>query len=155
MRIILLTNGDYAVVDDCDYEYLTRWQWSRHEAGYAVSGCAKYRRYMHREVAKRNGQDVSQTIDHRDGDKLNNQRHNLRPATYSQNCISRPRNANNKSGYKGVCWDRRWNKWRASIVVNRRQIGCGYFPNAIEAARAYNHAALLHFGEFAYLNPGV
>jgi hypothetical protein len=55
------------------------------------------------------------------------------------------------SKFKGVCWDTR-GKWRARITQSKKNKHLGYFTDEIEAAKAYNKAALKHFGEFAYLN---
>lgn len=60
---------------------------------------------------------------------------------------------NNKSGYRGVYWHLRSIKWVARIKVDGRQVHLGCFDDPVEAARAYNRAALEAFGEFAWLNP--
>lgn len=66
------------------------------------------RRYLHHIIAKRMGLDFPDEIDHKDGNPLNNQRDNLRPATHSQNMANSK--SNNTSGYKGVSWDERRQK---------------------------------------------
>ena len=45
----------------------------------------------------------------------------------------------NKSGYKGVHFHKRDNKWHSIIVINRKTINLGYFKTALEAAKAYNN----------------
>lgn len=90
--------------------------------------------------------------DHIDGDGLNNQDDNLRLATSSQQCQNRHIANNNTSGYKGVSWHVRMQKWGASIGINRKRKHIGYFSTAEEAALAYNRAAVQLFGEFAKLN---
>jgi len=90
-------------------------------------------------------------VDHKNGNGLDNRRSNLRLATNSQNGANRRKLSPKTSAYKGV--HRRENgKWRASIRVNKRLLHLGTFENEIDAAAAYNKAALLHFGEFAWLN---
>lgn len=90
--------------------------------------------------------------DHKDYNKHNNLRSNLRLATRSQNMANRPAPKQNSSGYKGVRWHNRRSKWQARITVNYKEIHLGYFDNIEEAAVAYNNAAMKFFGEFAYLN---
>ena len=91
-------------------------------------------------------------VDHIDGDGLNNRRSNLRPATPSQNNANRRKSRQNTSGFKGVSYYHRTSRWRAYVGVDGKAIHLGYFDTAIDAARAYDAAALEHFGEFARIN---
>jgi len=104
--------------------------------------------HMHREVARRMGLDLSNEIDHINGDKLDNRRENLRSATRSQNKMNSGKPKNNTSGYKGVCWYKRGNKWRAQIGINGKLKHLGYFEDKEEAAKAYKKAAEKYHGEF-------
>jgi len=88
--------------------------------------------------------------DHIDGNSFDNRRINLRPATSSQNSQNRSKQTNNTSGYKGVM--KSGKKWMARIGVDRKYFVLGYFKNIINAAIAYDQAALKHHGEFARLN---
>lgn len=90
--------------------------------------------------------------DHKDRDIHNNQKENLRLATYQQSAANRSVQKNNKSGYKGVSWNSSRKKWYAFIVVDDRSIYLGSFCNPKNAAFAYNEAAVKYFGEFAVLN---
>lgn len=89
------------------------------------------------------------TIDHIDGDGLNNRWDNLREATQAQNCWNRRRHANNTTGYKGVSYHKRSKSYRASICVEGEKIELRGFATAKEAHRAYLKLAREHFGEFA------
>jgi hypothetical protein len=161
MKLIPLTRGREAMVDDCDYEYLMQWKWLYHSngrpTGYAIraeysAGQQRIVR-LHRVVAARHGLvTAGEQIDHIDGDGLNNCRENLRLATNRQNAGNQRRQRNNTSGFKGVYWAKREGKWRARIGEGGRH-HLGYFDDSLEAARAYNEAALKHYGEFACLNP--
>lgn len=62
------------------------------------------------------------------------------------------RRSDNKSGYMGVCWNKHAKKRMASIRNGGRRIHLGYYNKAIEAAKAYNLAAILYHREFAKLN---
>ncbi len=90
-------------------------------------------------------------IDHIDRNPLNNQKSNLRICTVSQNGCNRGKNKNNTSGYKGV-YLKPNGKWNAVIGTNGQYINLGTFSEKVDAARAYNDAALLYHGEFSYLN---
>lgn len=94
-------------------------------------------------------------IDHINGDKLDNRRHNLRLATRSQNEQNkRKRRANTTSKYKGVVKikNRKAKCWRVTLTIDGYNKHIGTFYSEKEAAIAYNQAAYAHFGEFALLN---
>lgn len=90
-------------------------------------------------------------IDHIDGNGLNNRIENLRSCSHSQNMRNRVGTKNSKSIYKGVSCNR--NRWRARIKIEGKEKHLGTFDTEIEAAQAYNIAALEAFGKFAYVNP--
>lgn len=91
-------------------------------------------------------------IDHIDGDTKNNRIENLRGCTKSQNGMNRPKQINNKTGFKGVSWQKSAKKYTAQITVKGKKKYLGSFSCKYDAAKAYNKAALQYFGEFAYLN---
>lgn len=93
--------------------------------------------------------------DHKDRDKFNNQKDNLRLTTHSQNNANKGKRQDKiySSQYKGVnCLKDKRYGYKASIRVRGRGIHLGYFYTEIEAAEAYNQAALKYFKEFAVLN---
>ena len=91
-------------------------------------------------------------IDHIDRDKANNNIENLREVTLQQNNMNRKSHKNTSSIYKGVSWDKRYQKWKSQIEINGKSIHLGYFKSETEAAIAYNRAAIELFGEYAKLN---
>jgi hypothetical protein len=148
--MIPLDKGKFAIVDEADVPLVLSgkgWSATQHRPGrtwYAKrSGGAS----MHVLIAGYKG------VDHANRNGLDNRRINLRPATPSQNAANCSPSRRNKSGYKGVWWDRSARKWVASIGVNGRVIRLGAFGDPVEAARAYNRAAAEAFGEYAWLNP--
>jgi hypothetical protein len=106
---------------------------------------------MHREVLGL-ADDDPRDVDHEDGDKLNNQEYNLRPATRSQNMANVGKRSGGSSKYKGVSWRESRQRWRARIKVGYQEIPCGHFAEERDAALAYDEAAEHHFGEFALTN---
>lgn len=86
-------------------------------------------------------------LDHRDRDKLNNRKSNLRVCTRSQNQMNSVRN--NSSGVKGVCWHKHVRKWVATITVNYKNIHLGYFNDLVVANKARQNAELKYHGEYA------
>jgi hypothetical protein len=159
MRLIPLSQGKFAMVDDIDYDNVMRFKWYASidnktfyaRRNFRIPGTKKQKHEsMHKFIL---GSDpLGRMIDHIDGDGLNNQRCNLRFATKAENC----RNARPASGkysrYKGVCFNRLEGKYVSAIMVNRRSIFLGYFDSEVSAALAYNDAAILYHGEFAFIN---
>lgn len=140
------------MVDDEDYEYLNQFYWFVDSYGSVSSKLGgKGRRGMLLARLLLNPPDNLE-IDHIDGNRLNNQKSNLRLATSSQNKINRGPRIDNKSGYKGVSWHSQRKKWTARIMINGNNKHLGLFENLVEAARSYNVAALEYYGPFAWLN---
>lgn len=153
MKQISLTRGKAALVDDADFEWFNQWKWCYAPVGYAIraEGKGKERKiiYMHRHIMDF----PSAKVDHRDRNKLNNQRSNLRACTHSQNLVNSKIPTHNTSGYKGVGYCKRIDKWRAYLTdKNSRHLHIGYFNAAEDAATAYNIVAYQTHGEFAYMN---
>lgn len=152
MKTIPLTNGGEAMVDDSDFQELSRYKWRRNDHGYAVrqTWCSgkNIKVRMQRQIMKA---PPGIEVDHRDEVRLNNQRYNLRLATHAQNLCNRGKNRNNTSGFKGAFLHKPSGKFLAQICVNRRRIYLGYFPTAEEAHAAYAVAASQYHGEFAKL----
>lgn len=157
MKEIPLTKGYVALVDDDDYPALSavKWRVLRTKGGrfYAIRNGT---RLPGKRPRKRPVIAMHQVVagykypDHIDGNGLNNQRRNLRPANCSQNAAN-TRHRGGVSLFKGVALSRS-GRWRAYIRVNYKQIHLGSFDDEKAAATAYNQAAKSHFGEYALLN---
>ena len=91
-------------------------------------------------------------VDHKDRNKLNNQKHNIRNCTHAENQRNIGVTSKNTSGYKGVFWSKKDKKWVSVLMVNGEVKRLGYFSEVKNAVKAYNDAALIHHGEFAKLN---
>ncbi len=154
MRYINLNKGARAVVDDKDYDALSKFTWFLSDTGYAVSTRWKdnkaHRVRMHREVY---GKTKAKYMDHINGNKLDNRRENLRECSNSENMRNRPAPSNNTSGYKGVFFCKQKGKYVAKIKLNYKENHLGTFSSKEEAAVAYNEGAKRLFGPFAWVNP--
>lgn len=93
-------------------------------------------------------------IDHRDGDPFNNRLANLRLVTHQQNMYNKNPYKTNKSGHKGVCWDKKENRWVAQINVEGRHKRIGAYKSLDEAVSAYIRESLKEHGEYAYAARG-
>jgi len=156
-RRIPLTRGMVAIVDDADFDALSAYNWKAHwnprnRSFYAArngrSGDGKRVTIrMSREILK---VPRGVLVDHWNHDTLDNQRHNLRPATTSQNTQNSAIRSDNKSGFRGVYFHRRLGKWHAQIKAHGKRISLGFYATKEQAAEAYEEAAKQYFGEFYY-----
>jgi hypothetical protein len=145
MKRIPLSNGGEALVDDADYPLLSRWKWTKHKQGYASRTTTGSRVVlMHRQIMGEPDTDV----EHKNRERLDNQRSNLRVATHSQNMHNRPKQRNNTSGHKGVYWDKQRRRWLAKINVAGVEHNLGRFVEFDEAVRVRRAAADRLLGEF-------
>ena len=146
--------GKFALVDDDMFEYLNQWKWYYYGRYVVRSAYNKQTKKldgfsMHRLIMSALPGNV---VDHIDHDPLNNTKVNLRLVTGKQNSYNRRSVKNTTSQYKGVHYNKRLQRWRAQIGVEGKYLDLGNFDSESEAAKAYNDAARLHFGEHAYLN---
>lgn len=156
MRLIPLTHGYEAMVSDCDFEWLSAFKWFavKNPNGnvYAMRRIKKGLPHMpmHRQILEL--VDPKILGEHADGNGLNNQRDNLRPANKSQNAMNNKRYITSKTGFKGVSWSEKIKKYRAYIVKDYKQKALGTSECPETCARTYNKAAREMFKEFALLN---
>jgi hypothetical protein len=155
MKEIKLTQGQVALVDDEDFEYINQWKWSalkRADSFYAVRAYrTNYKSttvFMHR-VIMRTPNDL--VVDHINHIGFDNRKMNLRNCTQAQNLHNMRAVKEGTSLYKGVCFIKN-NRWAARIRVNYKRLYLGEFKTQNEAALAYNAAAIKHHGEFACVN---
>ena len=157
-REIPLTQGYVAIVDDEDFGELKRYSWYALKRRHGPMARRMMKRdnngkqrsvYMHRQIMQA---PAGMQVDHRNHDTLDNRRANLRICTAHQNLGNMRKRPGLSSRFKGVYWVESRGKWRASISAEKRTKPLGYFEDEVAAARAYNHEAILQFGEFARLN---
>jgi len=154
---ILTKSGVVILVDQEDLDYLSKFKWHL-SGGYAqrtfsIGNYKTRSEKMHRLVLKRNGAEIKgKIVDHINFNKLDNRKLNLRLASSSQSNAHKEKQKNNKSGFKGVCWDKRRRSWMASISINKKDLNLGRFLTAEEAALKYNKEASRLYGGYCYLN---
>lgn len=137
MKTIPLAKGFEAIVDDRDFESLSKFKWFTQSKGYAARMEGREMVLMHRQIICAN---PDQQTDHRNRNKLDNQRHNLRACNNSLNQLNQPIDKTNKTGFKGVCFDSENQKFVAAIQINKKRKFLGRFYTAEEASNAYQKA---------------
>ena len=142
------SSGTCFFVDTEDEVFLRHYTWCLSGNGYIMSRSTGACTILHRLLC---GAQPGDFVDHINGDPLDNRKKNLRVCRKQQNEFNTKVRRDNTVGFRGVCPARR-GKYRAYIVLNGKQHSLGQFDNPNDAARAYNKAALIYFGEFARLN---
>lgn len=153
VKHIQLSKGKVALVDDKDYEVLSKHKWFALNGKYAArtvwDGKAKKKTtiLLHRQILD---EPIGLDVDHINLNTFDNRRDNLRAITHQQNCFNRP-GLQGHSNYKGV--SRVWNgNWAAKITISENTIPLGTYTSEIDAAKAYNIGALNYMREVATLN---
>lgn len=140
-------------MDDTDFERVSKHNWwaeKRRDKWYGRAEIDGKNVYLHRFILEAA---TGVQVNHWDNDGLNNVRTNLITCSNQENCRAKKnRPTYFKSRFRGVGWYKRNSCWRAELVVMHKQFHLGYFQNEEEAAKAYDEAAIKHFGDFASLN---
>jgi hypothetical protein len=167
--LIQLTRGFSTVIDDSDYERLFDYwlsdgrliqfrvcdlKWHVHtppHTQYARAGFGKTPRFfiqLHRLLTEAPPDKIA---DHEDRNGLNNRRYNLRVVNATESRLN-TRKKTAKNTYRGVYWNQKEKRWYVRITMDRQTRWIGSFTDEIEAAKAYDEAAIRLHGEFAMLN---
>jgi hypothetical protein len=152
---IPLTQGQVALVDDWRYEELKQWKWQAQwdesaQCFYATrrEGKGPFRRAisMHRQIMNT---PKGMQCDHRNHDTLDNQEHNLRNATNSQNQMNKGVQSNNKLGEK--CISPHPDGYRVQVHKDGEVVFNTTFRSLDDARLARDEAIEKYHGEFAYI----
>ena len=148
---ILITRGQVVIVDEQDYEELSKYKWYLID-GFAARTIKKDDKrttiYMHRVIMDA---PMGVSVYHINHNKLDNQRENLRLVKGSARMHRRP-SVKHSSKYRGVYWCKDKRKWIAEIKVYKKQIRLGRFEVEKDAAMAYDEAARKYYGSLARTN---
>jgi len=153
MKKIELTRGKFTLVDDDDYDKFNPnfswWLFPGRGTDYAITIKSGKSLFLHRAIMNA---PKGLQVDHINGNGLDNRKENLRLCTATQNKRNVKNNKRNKSGYRGVSLDARSGKYKAQISTGEKILSLGSFDDPVDAAKAYDNAALKYHGEFASLN---
>lgn len=131
MKKIKLSPKGITIVDDSDYNKLSKHKWYL-SSGYAIN---ENREKMHRLIIQPKTNEI---VDHIDRDKLNNTRSNLRIVTHRQNAHNSSKRKNTKNNYKGVNYVEKIGLYQSRCRINGKDYFLGHFKTEIAAAHAYN-----------------
>lgn len=154
MKLIPLTQGQFAIVDDHWYDYLMQWSWFAHWDEHSQGYYAKRTEYrpcqrtvsMHRVVAQTPEGMICDHIHHK---TLDNREEELRNVTPSQSNINRRIQKNNHTGIPGVRVPSRGPGFMANLTYRGKVVLNKTFKTIEEATQARKEAEKKYFGEFA------
>lgn len=155
MKRMALNRGRFTIVDNEDFEELSRYKWNswyieKEDRFSYVTACINGKSiYLHRFLTNAAS---GQIVDHINGDMFDNRRCNLRVCTYAENSRNKIKSAPTQSKYKGLCKGKNRKKWQVQIYVDGKKKTVGNFIDEIEAAKAYDAAARKYYGIFAATN---
>lgn len=146
--------GKEATVDLEDYDRVNTHRWWLSNMGgiyYVATWVQGKNVYLHNFILG------VKWVDHRNNNTLDNTRENLRPCSKTENGANKDKcvtyaGHTTSSQYKGVYWSKANQNWYAQIGIKGKSTHLGTYKTEVEAARAYNLAAVKLFGEFARLN---
>lgn len=152
---INLTQDRFTVIDLADSE-LAQLPWYAHVNSKGVHYVRRNRNtpqgqrtlFLHRAIMERvlgRGLEDEEKVDHINRLPWDNRRSNLRLLTISLNNRNKSPDPSNKSGYKGVCWNKDKQAWVANIRLEDRFVYLGAFQEILDAAKAYDAALDLYF----------
>jgi hypothetical protein len=160
MKKISLTQGQVALVDNSDFDFLNQWKWYAHKKKDDNTFYARRKGnrkenfktiFMHRVILNIPHGD-KRIPDHINRNGLDNRKCNLRIVNHSINRNNSKILSNNTSGYRGVHYSKKDKRWRSRISINGKRINIGTYKDIIDAAKAYDVVVLELIGVIIPLN---
>lgn len=160
MKEIQLNHGIIALVDDEDFDRVNQFKWYGYKNGRTtycirnirINGKRSSQSLHHFILNIQNAKLNKIEVDHISGNGLDNQKHNLRVCSHSENMMNQRSKKNGSSKFVGVSWNKRDNNFQSEIRYNGIRYYLGTYKSEIDAARAHDNKAKELFGEFANLN---
>jgi len=151
MKEIILSTGKVTQVDDIDYDFANQYSWWEGGGGYAYATIKQKAVALHHLILQRMGviRKEDEVTDHRDQNRLNNQRLNLRVVTQSQNLRNSDSRIDNPT--RGTSYHSRFHNWRANISIGNCSIHLGCFNTQEEAIEARRKAEITYGVKNDYL----
>lgn len=150
---IITSKGEKSIIDSEDVERIKGFCWWVSNTGYLMGDVHKPKKHIsiHRLIMNiLDRPDI--IIDHKNGNKLDNRKSNLRICTRTENSYNKAMQPYNTSGITGVTWDKARRKWAAAICYEGKRIHLGRYSNKDDAIKARREAEDKYFGEFSYHN---
>lgn len=128
-------DGKKMKIDKEDFIKVSKYQWFVDSMGYPKSSAGRLHRYLFDNKIPQ-----GMVVDHKNNDKLDNRRKNLRICTRRTNSCNCKISKANKSGKTGVYFDKKSKKWRAQVTIFSKTKYIGAFYDLEEAIEARNKA---------------
>ena len=151
-ELIISSKGiDYVCLYDAeDHDLISQYHWHLN-SGYASTKINGKVVSMHRLV-KQLAEGSEFQIDHKDHNRLNNQKSNLRICTRSENRRNSLKAKGCTSVYKGSYFEKDRGLYHSQIGIKGKVFNLGRYSNEKQAGKAYDRKAIALFGQFACTN---
>ncbi|MFT8313202.1 MAG: AP2 domain-containing protein [Clostridium sp.] len=149
--IVITTKGEEIIIDSEDFNKIKDYTWRVNNNGYAITEFTESVNkikmiQMHRLI---NNTPANKITDHKNGNRLDNRKTNLRDCNYSENARNCKTPSTSSSGIAGVQYAKREKRWRARIYTDGKEISLGYYETKEEAILARMNGEQEYFGEFS------
>jgi hypothetical protein len=132
------------IIDLDDTKKIGQIHWHINKNKYVTN--SKLKLYLHTYIMDKHIYNAH-VVDHKNRNRLDCRKTNLRSATYKENGINKGKQSNNSSGYPGINWSKYHEKWRVRVKINGKEKFIGYYDNLEEAIAARQKAELEYYGE--------
>lgn len=141
-------NGEF-YIDLVDLEEVLKNAWRMNALGYIQSNRTRTNEKpitIHRLIMNASDDEI---VDHIDRNPSNNKRNNLRIVTQYENMMNSSVSKVNKSGYKGVFYNKTTDRWDVRITVRGKKINLGSYKIKDDAIKVRLEAEMKYQGEYS------